>query len=87
MHDASLNSLDLLTPTLTEDTNRAEQVEAGPIPVQLPSFASPPRTNPIRNSSFITSSQLLFILQSNNVSLCIVIKYHWTSYSKAVSVP
>jgi hypothetical protein len=80
MHDACLNLLDLLTPTLTEDTNRVEQVEAGPIPVQLPSFASPHppphRTNPIRNSSFITSSQLLFILQSNNVSLCVVIKYH-----------
>ena len=42
MHDACLNLLDLLTPTLTEDTNRVEQVEAGPIPVQLPSFASPP---------------------------------------------
>jgi hypothetical protein len=38
MHDALLNLLDLLTPALTEDTNRAEQVEAGPIPVQIPSF-------------------------------------------------
>jgi hypothetical protein len=40
-HDAHLNLLDLLTPALREDTNRAEQVEAGPIPVQLPTFAPP----------------------------------------------
>jgi hypothetical protein len=47
---------------------------------------SPP-TNPIRNSSFITSSQLLFILHSNNVSLCNVIKYHRISYAITLSAP
>lgn len=31
---------------LQKITNRAEQVEAGPIPVQLPSFASPPSPPP-----------------------------------------
>jgi hypothetical protein len=46
MQEVRLNLLDLLTPALREDTNRAEQIEAGPFPVQVPSFASPQRSHP-----------------------------------------
>jgi len=42
MQEVRLNLLDLLTPALREDTSRAEQIEAGPFPVQVPSFAFPP---------------------------------------------
>jgi hypothetical protein len=45
MHDAHLNMLHLLTSALKDDSNRAEQVEAGSIPVQEHSFA-PSQSHP-----------------------------------------